>query len=214
MGAYLRHGGLCLRLRKLARDIDCSATDCDMDDDGIDDVLVGADRAWVDLPGSPDLLGCDGCAQRSYDTAECCPIAGASTGCMALPACLPGTRDVRPSLISGAYGRSGRPVGIPIYGDGGSSADHACPKGNGHSIVRLGCAVVEPPLQEHETSCALGTYPCYDASTHEVHLSPSVKSVVVRVMVACGNCTTDCGATVGNPPPSGGGAVLAVSLID
>ncbi|MGI6374930.1 MAG: pilus assembly protein TadG-related protein [Anaerolineae bacterium] len=198
------------------QEINCDLEDCDMDNDGIDDIVTGAGRGWVDFSDSQDPLYPDGCIQTGCGANEmsCLVTSGGSKDRVVLPSCLPGVGGVRASVVSDCIAQTGMEIKIPVFESMGCTAGKSCPNGGTYMISRFGCAIVEPPLADWEVTCDAGTYPCYNPTKHEVQMSQTKKSSVVRVTVSCDNCTTDCGGTAGDPPPPGGGSVLAVSLIE
>jgi len=205
------------------KSINCSKVNCDFDNDGINDVVTGAGRGWVDFSDTQDALYPDACVQSGCGAAEMsCLVKNTSRERTVLPACLPGVGGVRQSVVMDARAQAGRQVKLPVFESTGCTAGRSCPNGGAYRISRFGCAVVEPPLQSWEPTCIKksGVVPCYDTSKSQLLmpdlLDPTkvITADVIRVMVDCNNCTTDCGATAGGPPPPGGGSVLAVSLIE
>ena len=75
--------------------------DCDLDNDGIDDVVTGAGRGWIDFSDSQDPLYPDGCIQTGCGAAEMsCLVVNASKDRVVLPACLPGVGGARASVVN------------------------------------------------------------------------------------------------------------------
>ncbi len=199
------------------QEIDCAVDDCDLNGDGIDDIVTGSGRGWVDFSDAADPLYPDACTQTGCGASEMsCQVQSLSKNRIILPACLPGVGGVRESVVAEAIAMSGRTVKIPVFDGLGCDAGRSCPNGASYHVTRFGCAVVEPPLRANETTCteSNGVPPCYDPRKKELVISQTKKAVVIRVETACSNCETDCGRTTGAPPPSDGGAVVSVSLLE
>lgn len=175
--------------------IDCETYDCDLDDDGRDDILVGGDRGWLDFSVALGPLQ-DDCVQSGCGASEvACHVESDSGGLLDLPVCLPGDSGVKAGVKNAVDTRIGDYVRIPLFegigcGSGTSCADetgHTCPGGLRYCVVSFGCVKVHGWEQNIQVETI-------DGSKH-------VNGKAIEVSIDCeGNCQTSVGGTDGEPP--------------
>ncbi len=178
--------------------LDCSVYDCDLDDDGDDDIVGGGDRGWLDFSEVVDPHYYDPCSQPGCGTAELkCYIETDYAARINLPACIPGDSGVKAAAWQAAGTRAGTRVRIPLFSSIGCESGHTCPGGLTYYVTKFGCATV------------------IDADT--VNIINTVtgkkeKSKVIIMDIECADCASSCGGTGGEAP--GEKDLKAVSLID
>ncbi len=182
---------------------DCTVYDCDVDNDGRNDVVSMQGRAWLDFSDNvtPSDPFQDTCVQNGCGTQElACWIRSDSNVRLSLPACISGDNGTRAGTKMKWNRALGDYVSVPLFDSTGCGGP-VCPGGTSYHVVGLGCVKVTAPgwIQQLEL-------PRLDGS------NPSWKDKVIVVAVSCeGKCKTSCGTTNGLPPPDMG--VRAVSLI-
>jgi len=178
--------------------LDCTLYDCDMDDDGDDDIVAGGDRGWLDFSEVIDPHYYDPCAQPGCGTSELnCYIETDYAARINLPACIPGDSGVKAAAWQAAGDRAGTRVRIPLFSAVGCTSGHTCPGGLTYYVTKFGCATV------------------IDAATVEVlntATGKTKKSKVIIMDIECDECASSCGGTGGEPPSEKD--LKAVSLID
>ncbi|MEA3338235.1 MAG: pilus assembly protein TadG-related protein [Chloroflexota bacterium] len=181
------------------QDADCLIYDCDVDVDGIIDVLNSTGRSWLDFSDVVDDTYGETCAQSGCGTSELrCWILNDSAAQITIPACFAGDNGVRAAARSDVEARAGDQVSVPIF-DYTGCPGISCPGGTTYHITGLGCIDVIGWIQQFEL-------PRLDGGV------PPWKDKVIVVSVSCTPCDTFCGSTSGTPPIPGG--VNAVSLIE
>lgn len=175
--------------------IDCETYDCDLDDDGRDDILVGGNRGWLDFSVALGPLQ-DDCVQSGCGASEvACHIRSDSGGILDLPVCLPGDSGVKAGVKNAVDDRIGDYVRIPLFegigcGEGTSCVDETektCPGGLRYCVTSFGCVKVERWIQSLRVEEA-------DGSGH-------VNGKAIEVSIDCeGHCQTRVGGTDGEPP--------------
>jgi hypothetical protein len=181
------------------RDPDCFNThDCDLDNDGVDDLVGLENRTWIDFSDVADPQYPDECVQSGCGTSElACLIASGSGTYITLPACIPGDNGERAGIKDEVESRVGDLVAIPLFTSTGCPAGRTCPGGETYYATRFGCIEVRGWEQNL-------IVPRKDGS------NPPWRGKVIEAAVACDECDTYCGSTPGGPPQPGG--VNAVSL--
>jgi len=175
--------------------IDCETYDCDLDDDGRDDILVGGNRGWLDFSVALGPLQ-DDCVQSGCGASEvACHIESDSGGLLELPVCLPGDSGVKAGVKKAVDTRIGDYVRIPLFegigcGSGTSCVDETektCPGGLRYCVVSFGCVRVHGWIQSMQVEES-------DGSGH-------VNGKAIEVSIDCeGHCQTSVGGTDGQPP--------------
>lgn len=178
--------------------VDCATYDCDLDDDGIDDVVAGGDRGWLDFsevvdPEYPDACVQSGCGESELE----CHIRRNEGALVELAACIPGDSGVKAGVKDGVQSRIGDSVGIPLFDSIGCPTGRTCPGGLSYHVTRFGCIKVVSWEQSLKLDAKDGTG------------NTVGKAIVVEI--DCDGCATPCGGTDGSPPVPGG--LNAVSLI-
>lgn len=179
---------------------DCTIYDCDVNDDGVLDVLDIDARAWLDFseisdPRYPDSCTAPGCGADELT----CWLEYDSVSGIVLPSCIAGQNGTIAAAEAPVTLRIGDAVSIPIY-DYMGCPGRACPGGNTYHAIAFGCVTVVGWEQQFELPRLDGELPPW-------------KGKIIAVEVNCGGCDTYCGSTWtgGEPPPW---AVRAVSLIE
>jgi len=175
---------------------DCTIYDCDVNDDGINDIVAMQGRAWLDFSDIQDPEHPDHCVQPGCGTQELrCLILNDSGALITLPQCIAGDPGVRAGVKDAVDSRIGDAVSVPLY-DTLDCMGVTCPGTSIHAI-RFGCITVLGWEQHLEL-------PRLDGG------KPPWKDEAIKAAINCGGCDTFCGSTPGNPPPPWG--VWAVSL--
>jgi len=180
------------------KEIDCTVYDCDLNDDGRDDIVTGGYRAWMDF-SSAQAPYSDSCDQPGCGASElACRIANDYDGQLTLPTCVAGDEGVKAGVQNAVDSRIGDSVKIPVY-DGycGGGPGGGCGSGIYH-VVEFGCIRV------------LG-WATVKFEPLPGYTEPVVNAKVIRAAVDCNGCETNCGGTSGGSAGTGG--VSAVSLI-
>jgi len=175
---------------------DCTVYECDVNGDGVNDIVDQLQRAWLDFSDVGDPEYPDECVQVGCGASELeCYIASDGGAQLEIPDCVGGVPGVRASTANAVNSRIGESVGIPIFDTFCDSG--TCPGTDVHVIY----------------------FACVKVLGWDMHLElprldgelPPWKGPVIAATVDCGECRTRCGGTSGNPPSPGG--VKAVSLI-
>jgi hypothetical protein len=186
---------------------DCRDTyDCDVPDehgiqDGRDDFVDVVSRGWLDFSDIVDSTQYpDTCVQSGCGESElACWILDDATTQVISGECVPGLQGVKAGVKDEVDARHGDMVTIPIFDKTGCPEARSCPGGETYEIHSFGCIVVEGWIHNLEL-------PRQDGA------NPPWKGPVIAAHVNCPGCTTDCGASIGDPPIAGG--ARAVSLIE
>jgi len=174
-------------------DLDCDRYDCDIDDDGRDDIIVGGDRGWLDLSAPASVFVHD-CTQPGCGSAELsCLIRSNSGGQLNLGEdgiCISGSSGVKAGVHNAVDSRRGDTVAIPLYDYIGCTEPNGnCPGGLGYHIISVGCVTVS----SWEHSIQLRPI---DPEDH----GPPITGKGILVRLDCTqNCMSDCGGTDGTP---------------
>jgi hypothetical protein len=175
---------------------DCTIYDCDVNDDGIDDIIDMLGRAWLDFSDVLDPEHPDACAQPGCGAQELkCWIEDSSGAMVTLPACIAGDPGVKAGVKDAVDLRIGDAISIPLY-DYLDCMGVTCPGSSIHA-TEFGCITVLGWVHEL-------VLPRLDGGT------PPWKDKVIAAAINCGGCDTLCGSTPGNPPRPWG--IWAVSL--
>jgi hypothetical protein len=179
---------------------DCEVYDCDVNDDGVLDILDIDARAWLDFSEISDPRYPDTCTQTGCGTDELsCWLRYDSVSGIVLPSCIAGDNGTRAAAADDVTSRVGDAVSIPIY-DYMGCPGRACPGGNTFHAIAFGCVTVMGWHQQFELPRLDGKLPPW-------------KGKIIAVQVNCGGCDTNCGSTPsGSEPPPW--AVRAVSLTE
>jgi hypothetical protein len=175
---------------------DCSIYDCDVDDDGRNDVVPTDSRAWLDFSDTVNPLY-PSCAQSGCGANELgCWIANSNPSPVSLPDCIAGDSGVKAGVRNDVESRVGDSVNVPLY-DGNSCGTSSCPGGRRYNAMQFGCVEVLGWRQNY-------VLPRLDGG------NPAWRGHMIEVSMDCGGCDTLCGTTPGGQPVPGG--VNAVSL--
>jgi len=205
-----------------ADDPDCTYYDCDLDDDGIDDIIRGGDRSWLDLSGAGGAYG-NACLQPGCGTNEIrCLILNNSGTKIRLPYCISGDSGVRAGVANAVRERVGAPVAIPLYDSVGCEDPSGnCPGGTGYWVTTVGCVIVEGwvqnlRLEPQPTPIPPPVPPGEPTPTPTPKTpggSPPIIGKAIQVRLDCDDsCMSACGSTGGSPGLPW--EYLAVSLIE
>ncbi len=181
---------------------DCSLYDCDLDDDGRNDFVIGGDRGWLDFSDVSVEPYNDPCVQAGCGASELeCYIRNDEAALIELPACIPGDSGVKAGVKDGVASRIDDWVRIPLYDQIGCPPEYppggACPGGNEYFVTTFGCVDVldwEHSLRleaEDGTGVLVGK--------------------AIKVQIRCDGCETYHGSAEPGQPPQDGG-LRAVSL--
>ena len=178
--------------------LDCTVYDCDFDDDGHDDIVVGGDRGWLDFSEVVEDPYYDPCVQPGCGANELkCHILNDNGALIDLPKCIPGDSGVKAAAWHAADSRTGDEVRIPLYESiGCATADHTCPGGLTYWVTEFGCAAVMG-AETIKLKPIAGP-------------GPAINGKVISMTVRCDGCTTAAGGTDGTAP--GPKDMWAVSL--
>ncbi len=180
-------------------DPNCTIFNCDVNGDGIRDIINGTGRSWLDFSDVVDPTYGETCAQSGCGTNELgCWILNDSSVQLTIPACVPGDNGVRAAARNDVEARIGDQVSVPLF-DYTGCPGISCPGGTTYHMVGLGCINVIGWEQQFELQRIGGG-------------NPTWKDKVIVASVSCTECNTFCGSTSGTPPIPGG--VNAVSLIE
>lgn len=205
-----------------ADDPDCTYYDCDLDDDGIDDVIQGGDRSWLDLSGVADVYS-SSCLQPGCGASEIkCLILSNSGVKISLPACISGDSGVKAGVHNAVNARIGDVVAIPLYDYVGCEDPSGnCPGGEGYWVTTIGCVTVmgwvqnvslEPQPTPTPTPLPEGT-PTPEPPPGGGGGGGTLKGKAIKVYLNCNqDCMSACGSTDGSP--GGPYDYKAVSLIE
>jgi hypothetical protein len=121
----------------------CIAYDCDLNDDGIDDIIQGGDRGWLDLSGAAYPYTGE-CLQPGCGASEiACLILNNSGLRLSLPVCVSGDSGVKAGVKDEVNARKGDTVAIPLYDSVGCRDPRGnCPGGLGYYVTSIGCITV------------------------------------------------------------------------
>jgi hypothetical protein len=162
---------------------DCSIFDCDVNGDGILDVVDIGNRGWLDYADvvDPEL---DPCAQTGCGEAELeCWIANGHTGPLDTPACIPGVQGVKAGVADDVNSRIGEMIPIPIYDSVGCVSARSCPGGATYEVGGFGCITVLGWIHEMRL-------PRLDGA------NPPWAGKMIGAVAACGaECDESCGNT-------------------
>lgn len=187
--------------------VDCKVYDCDLDDDGDDDVVVGGDRGWLDLSGVLDLYShvClqPGCGENELE----CWIRNNSGTKIDLPACISGDSGVKAGVKDGVNARAGDIVAVPLFsGVGCNDPSGNCPGGMRYWITAVGCIKVvgwdqnvrlDPIELPTPTPPPPGETP--EPTPTKPPRNPIIGKAIVAIMDCSNSCMTNCGSTSGEP---------------
>ncbi len=133
-------------------DIDCEEYDCDLNDDGVDDVITSVDRAWLDFSNQVTEEYPDFCAQPGWGANELrCELLNGSGARISAPTCIDGDHGLKAGVSKAVEARSGDYVPIALF-------DDYCSGGwfSGHKqfrVVSFGCVQILGWTQSLELSC-------------------------------------------------------------
>ncbi|MBC7241297.1 MAG: hypothetical protein H5T60_02485 [Anaerolineae bacterium] len=198
--------------------VDCETYDCDLNNDGYDDVVVGGDRGWLDLSGVPGLYDhvClqPGCGESELE----CWIRSNSGARIELPACISGDSGVKAGAKDGVNARAGDTVAVPLFESVGcTNPSGNCPGGLTYWITAVGCIQVvgwdqnvrlDPIELPTPTPPPPGTV---EPTPTKQPRNPIIGKAIVAIMDCSGSCMSNCGGTSGEPGESW--EYRAVSLI-
>jgi hypothetical protein len=183
---------------------DTGIHDCDLNDDGLDDMVEMVMRAWLDFSDVVDPEFPDDCTMGGCGASElACWIENDSGAMITLPDCIAGDPGVRSGVKDEVDDRRGDLVAIPLFDRIDCHLDEGevvtCPGTSVHA-VDFGCIRVEGWVHNLKL-------PRVDGE------NPPWKGHAIKAHVPCPpeTCDTFCGGTIGGPPQYGG--VKAVSLI-
>lgn len=198
----------------------CTVYDCDLDNDGIDDVIHGGDRGWLDLSGAAYPYTGE-CLQSGCGASEiACLILSNSGLPISLPKCISGDSGVKAGVKDEVDARIGDTVAIPLYESVGCEDPSGnCPGGLGYWVTSIGCVEVlgwEQSLRiEPQATPTPTVTPTPDPSaTPGPTPTPTPKNpggggggpqvIIGKVIVVRLNCdqscVSSCGSTDGSPP--------------
>ena len=190
---------------------DCSLCQCDVNDDGINDIVGIEGRTWVDFTNDENLADQydDNCAASGgCGTSELvCWIVNDSKVVIHIDDCIAGDNGVRAGTKDDIDSRIGDQVSIPLFDSTGCPSDGYCPGGQTYSIATFGCVTVGDKgvgwIQQFELP--------FKFPDPEDPTKTCWKGKVIQVSISCGGCDSFSGSALpGEPPPW---AVKAVSLI-
>ncbi len=179
--------------------VDCSIYDCDLNNDGTDDVIVGGDRGWLDFsevvsPEYEDSCVANGCGASELE----CHIRNDEGALINLPACIPGDSGVKAGVKDGIISRINDSVSIALFDSVGCNAGRTCPGGLPYHVVSFGCVKVKSWEQSLKLDKKDGS-------------GGNVVGKAIVVEIDCDGCETTCGGTDGSLPIPGG--IRAVNLL-
>jgi len=183
-------------------EIDCTVYDCDIDNDGRDDVISGGDRGWLDF-SAPVRPFTDDCVQPGCGESELgCQILSDSGSYIQLPTCIPGIAGIKAGVKNEVNARIDATVRIPLYTSLGctvASGQALCDSGKGPTywVTAFGCVKVIGWIQSFDLCMPDGS--CLK------------NSKVIQVSIDCFGCETAIGGTDGTPAQPW--EMRAVSLI-
>lgn len=182
--------------------MDCAEFDCDLDDDGRNDIIAGGDRGWLDFGSSIPSPYVDDCVQPGCGAGElACQIRSDTGSFIELPTCIAGVSGVKGGVRNDVIGRIDDFVRIPLYEYIGCPVSGQCNPSEhqiDYWVTDFGCVKVVGYFKNYEV---------VDPSTGK-----SEKSDIIRVAIDCtGACVTSAGGTGGEPPSPW--SVYAVSLV-
>lgn len=173
--------------------VDCREVNCDFDGDGIDDIIIGGDRGYLDFSAAryPFVDDCDsgqGCGSDEL----ACRFRGDGDNSLQLPTCVAGVGGVRASMKDDVDSRIDDTVHVPLYENLACDPEmtNNCTNGVNYWVTRFGCVKVEGWRQ--------GSL-----------LDPSVK--VIKVQIDCNGCADPIGTAVARVPEDW--EMRAVSLV-
>jgi len=162
--------------------VDCDVDDCDFDNDGRDDVVVGGNRGYLDFSGLIVGNFQDPCVQPGCGANElACQFRNDSGGYLELPECVPGVNGVKASVKDDVDSRIGDTVRVPLFDGVGCSGTTQCahPNGVNYWVTAFGCVRVH-------------------GWVHHIPGFPGEKAI--EVSIDCGGCQTSSGGTDGEIP--------------
>lgn len=199
-------------------ELDCDIYDCDLNGDGVDDVISSVGRAWLDFSNlvTPDYP--DPCAQPGWGANELrCTLLNGSGVRVDPPVCIDGDNGVKAGVSGAVDARSGSYAGIALF-------DGYCSGGGGpahrkFNVASFGCIQVVGWVQHLELECRQngghgGGWPPWwwdwwdwwggGGHHHPPHCHPyQTKAIAARVACDPTACFSSCGGITGNPPQSG-----------
>jgi hypothetical protein len=190
---------------------DCNLTKCDCfpdkapfdsykcgseDGDGINDVVGGEARTWLDFSGVMDANYPYNCTQGGCGTMELSCWLQKGSGKVSLPACITGDHGNRTATQNDVNSRIGDTVALPIYDYKNCAFPPGSCPGTPYHVVKLGCVRVIGFFQNYELPA--------------LHGGGQWKGNVIVVKTDCSGCATNCAGTIGTE--GGFGDFRAVSL--
>lgn len=202
----------------LPGDPSCIAYDCDLNDDGIDDVIQGGDRGWLDLSGAAYPYTGE-CLQPGCGASEiACLILNNSGLNINLPKCISGDSGVKAGVKDEVDARMGDTVAIPLYDSVGCQDPSGnCPGGLGYWVTSIGCVTVvgwEQSLRivpqptptptatpTPDPSATPGPTPTPTPGNPSGGSPQVIIGKAIKVRLNCDQtCMSFCGSTDGSPP--------------
>ncbi len=173
--------------------IDCSEVNCDIDGDGVDDVLGGGDRGWLDFTAAryPFRDECDKGQGCGADELSC--RIEQSDGYLEVPTCVAGRPGVVSSMQKPVNLRIGDVVQIPLFTAAGCEVSGGgCTSGVNYWVTAFGCVRV------------MGWETKLDGFPNDAKF--------IRVRVECEGCSDPYGTAIPRPPEPW--EMGAVSLVE
>jgi hypothetical protein len=177
---------------------DCDVYECDVNGDGINDIVNQLQRAWLDFSDVTDPEYPDHCTQDGCGAAELvCYLESDSGASILIPACIGGDTGVKAGTKAAVNSRIGDTVAIPIFD---TYCDGATCSGQDIHAIYFACIKI------------LGWDHSLELPRKDGALPPWKGPVIAAKVDCTSECSTRCGGTIGGPPPAWG--VKAVSLIE
>jgi hypothetical protein len=121
---------------------DCVNTcNCDVDNDGRDDLVTDVNRAWIDFSSVATNLYPDGCIQSGCGANELGCLVRNNTGVLIhTPSCIPGDSGKKAGLQNDITAVAGRPEIVPLFSSLGCTPNgNPCGNQQTYDITAFGC---------------------------------------------------------------------------